>query len=104
MVGTKLPNPWGLYDMYGNVWEWVQDWLGEYTSTAQVDPQGASAGSERVVRGGYFNPTGADMRSAYRHYGSPSVRSVRAGTRLLRMEPKLTNVTPESWGQIKESR
>jgi formylglycine-generating enzyme required for sulfatase activity len=53
-VGQKLPNPWGLYDMHGNVWEWCQDWFSEYSGGVAVDPQGPDTGSYRVIRSGYW--------------------------------------------------
>jgi formylglycine-generating enzyme required for sulfatase activity len=84
-VGSFAANPWGLYDMHGNVWEWCWDWYGEYPVSAQVDPRGAVSGADRVIRGGGFNNSAGRIRSAYRSYGGdPSDWSYSVGFRLVR--------------------
>jgi formylglycine-generating enzyme required for sulfatase activity len=73
-VGQKLANPWGLYDMHGNVWEWCQDWFDVYPGGIAIDPQGPATGSDRVYRGGSWYDWvdgGGGCRSALRYYGDP---------------------------------
>jgi formylglycine-generating enzyme required for sulfatase activity len=71
-VGQKLPNPWGLYDMHGNVWEWCQDWsVYNLPGGIVVDPQGPGTSSARVIRGGCWNCTDWGCRSASRGGNSP---------------------------------
>jgi len=83
-VCLKQPNAWGLYDMHGNVWDWVWDWHSAYPADAQTDPKGASYGSRRVVRGGswFFSPQVAC--SAHRLLDNPFSRLDFLGFRLAR--------------------
>ena len=81
-VATKLPNELGLYDMSGNVCEWVNDWYAKYTSDAQVDPTGPATGTYKVYRYGCWNFKASECRIAYRFMQMISHRSEFIGLRL----------------------
>jgi formylglycine-generating enzyme required for sulfatase activity len=81
-VAHKEPNVWGLYDMYGNVWEWCSDWYGTYPNSAVTDPVGPDTGSSRVLRGGSWVNSAGYCRSAVRNSLSPGYRSSNYGFRL----------------------
>jgi formylglycine-generating enzyme required for sulfatase activity len=82
-VAQKNPNIWGLYDMHGNVWEWCEDWYGEYPKEAVTDPVGPDTGTYHVKRGGCFSAYARNCRSASRYYGLPSSTSDNIGFRLI---------------------
>jgi formylglycine-generating enzyme required for sulfatase activity len=82
-VAKKTPNPWGLYDMLGNVWEWCQDWYGEYRAEHVVDPTGPTGGTTRVMRGGGWDSPARLLRSACRTGRGPGFRDIALGFRLL---------------------
>jgi formylglycine-generating enzyme required for sulfatase activity len=81
-VGSFPANAWGLHDMHGNVWQWCQDWYGDYPQKDVVDPQGPDAGKDRVLRGGSWHDLPRYCRSACRYWNEPGHRYRSIGCRL----------------------
>ena len=83
-VRTFAPNAWSLYEVHGNVYEWVWDWYGDYPQGSVEDPKGVDNGSARGVRGGGWNSNARYCRSASRAGDPPGTRKAFVGFRLVR--------------------
>lgn len=81
-VGRYGTNRFGLYDMTGNVWEWCQDWYGQYDSDKQTDPTGPSTGKARVLRGGAWHDSANTCRCSNRDGNFPAYRYSDGGFRV----------------------
>jgi len=88
-VGQLQPNPWGLFDIYGNVSEWCSDWFGEdyYRASPPTDPQGPQQGTERILRGSTFRDDPSISTSYRRNWFPPKMRRDAIGLRLCAVSP-----------------
>lgn len=88
ICGSKLPNGWGVFDLHGNVYEWCQDWFGNYGSERSVtNPSGLTRGEQRVLRGSAFDYESKYARSNRRASNLPVYRSYTIGFRVARTLP-----------------
>ena len=92
--GQYAANPWGFFDMHGNVWEWVSDWKANYLTGAQTDPEGPASGSDRVRRGGSWYDGGPALRSASATTSPPATVTTASASVLVSKQSSQTGRIP----------
>lgn len=98
-IGSFEPNGWGLYDMHGNVSEWVWDGYGEYDVTHSENPTGAVNSTRRVYRGGAWNDFAKNLRSAYRAAMQPDMKAFNIGLRVVRNADTYQETITTDWNE-----
>ncbi|MDB5051786.1 MAG: hypothetical protein JWO30_4857 [Fibrobacteres bacterium] len=91
-VGLKKPNAWGLHDMAGNVFEWVQDWYGDYSPADLDHPKGPAAGTAKVIRGASWYSESGSLSLTARYNNRPGFRNFKVGFRCAK-DPEHTAFT-----------
>ena len=82
-VATKKPNAYGIYDMSGNLFEWINDWYSDYTADSQADPTGQTEETWHFVRGGSWGNYASYLRSSNREFSSPDYYMYFVGFRVV---------------------
>lgn len=83
-VGSYPPNRWGLYDMHGNLWEWVSDWYGPYLPEKEINPKGPQSITLKIIRGGSWYFAADNARSFSRRTHPPQLWGFSIGFRVVR--------------------
>lgn len=88
-VGSMPPNPFGLYDLHGNLQEWCSDWYGAYyyADSPRDDPPGPATGTDKILRGGCYTMFGSELRSAARKCAKPNIQNATIGFRVVMSVP-----------------
>ena len=94
-IGQCSSNPWGFFDMHGNVWEWVYDWKADYPGGSQINPEGPGSALDKVLRGGNWNASGKSLRSAERHGTHINLRTFGQGFRIAFQPMPADTANPE---------
>ncbi|WP_051251873.1 SUMF1/EgtB/PvdO family nonheme iron enzyme [Psychrilyobacter atlanticus] len=81
-VATKMPNELGIYDMSGNIWEWINDNSGVYSGIERINSVGPKSGSLKILRGGSFNSIMSDSQLTFRDELSPNTKDIYYGFRV----------------------